>query len=262
MPELPEVETYRRRLARAALQRPIADLQLDAPRLLRRLDVDALRAALLDHPLVAARRHGKYLFLASAAGPWLTLHFGLSGEPRILPADTPPPRHTHLLLRFQDGGALAYVDPRKLGEIDLAPDPDTFVRAHRLGPDALTVTWPQFQRQAQRGRGMIKTWLMDQHHIAGIGNLYSDELLYQARLHPRHPLPQLPETDLRRLHGQLAPTLHAAIDAEADPTRLPPHFLLPHRHREGRCPRCRTPLARLKIGGRSSWHCPRCQPPP
>ncbi len=260
MPELPEVETFRRHIEAHALGRTIAEITLEAPRLLEGIDEATLRKTLLGHRLQTTHRHGKYLFTRLDHGPWLVLHFGMSGEPRAYGPQDPPPPYARLILHFQDGGHLAYIDPRKLGEISLTPDPDRFIHGKGLGPDALAIDWPTFHHLTQGQRGMIKPWLMDQHHIAGIGNVYSDEILFQTGIHPRHPLPRLGEGDRHRLHHHLHDTLEQAIAAHADPTRLPPHFLIPQRHPGGRCPRCHTVLEHSKINGRTSWYCPRCQP--
>ncbi len=260
MPELPEVETFRRHIEAHALHRPIQRTEIHEPRLLADITADELRHHLEGHSLDATHRHGKYLFIRLEHGPWLVLHFGMSGEPRTYGPQDPPPPHARLILHFQDGGHLAYIDPRKLGEITLTPEPGHLIHRKGLGPDALETGWTTFHRLTQGQRGMIKPWLMDQHHIAGIGNIYSDEILFQAGIHPRHPLPRLEETRLRRLHHKIRDTLQQAIAAQADPTRLPPHFLIPHRRPGGRCPRCHATLAHQKINGRTSWYCPRCQP--
>jgi len=194
MPELPDVEHFRRLFERHALHRVISGYDLEAPRLLSGIDEATLRENLVGHRFETTHRHGKYLFAQLDHGPWLTLHFGMTGEPR---------------------GA----------------------------------------------RGMVKPWLMDQHHLAGIGNIYGDEILFQAGIHPRRKMETLAESELRRIHRAMQETLALAIGAHADPARMPPHFLIPHRHRGGHCPRCHTPLAHTKIQGRTSWYCPRCQPP-
>ena len=261
MPELPDVETFRRVLEKHALHRTIAGFDLEAPRLLDGIDEAKLRENLVGHRFEATHRHGKYLFAHLDHDPWLVLHFGMTGEPRPFGPDEAPPPYARFIIHFQDGGHLAYIDPRKLGEIGLTPDPQTFVRDKGLGPDALGLDWPTFRALTQGARGMVKPWLMDQHHLAGIGNIYGDEILFQAGIHPRRKMEDLDEDALRRIHQAMQDTLGLAIGAHADPARMPPHFLIPHRHKGGHCPKCHTPLEHTKIQGRTSWYCPRCQPP-
>jgi len=259
MPELPDVEVLRRYLDATALHQPIARLQVASPGLLRGTTPQGLGQALHDAAFASSARHGKSLFALLDNGGCLVLHFGMSGALRYFRHAARPPPHTGCLLVFANDSRLAYVAPRKLGRIALADSVAGFVDARNLGPDALALDWEAFERLARLRRGAVKSWLMNQQVLAGIGNLYSDEILFQSGVHPRCPLTDLDRDRLRRLHHALHSVLHTAIDAGADPQRMPASFFLPHRRPDGHCPQCEAALEATGIAGRSAWFCPRCQ---
>ncbi len=197
---------------------------------------------------------------------WLTLHFGMTGDLRYVePADAEVP-YDRVRLTFA-GGSLVYVNRRMLGRVGLTDDADAFIAAEGLGPDALD---PAFDLAALAaaldGRREAKAVLMDQDVVAGIGNLYADEILFQARLHPRTPGRSLSKAGLKALHDKIKDVLQTAVDCGAGAEQLleclPPGYLLPQRHDGGACPRCGGKVATLKAAGRTSFYCPRCQPAP
>jgi len=259
MPELPDVEVYRRRLEAAALHRPVAGVHVAAPDLLRDTNTQGLGRARNGRSFTAARRHGKYLFAVHDGDGALVLHFGMSGVLATVSAGDEAPDYSRCLIEFRDGGRLAYTAPRKLGLIALTGTMGEFIRDQGLGPDALGLDADTLERLAAGRRGGIKSWLMDQETMAGIGNVYSDEVLFQAGMHPRQAIKSLDPAGFERLQGAMDKTLHGAIGAGAEPARMPADFLLPHRHDGGRCPNCGTALEHLQAAGRTAWHCPRCQ---
>lgn len=265
MPELPDVELYRRRLERHGLHRRIEAVEVGDTRLLANITGKALSAALAGHAFEETRRHGKHLLVRLDDGHWLTLHFGMTGDLQpFAPSLEGAPDYNQLRLDF-DRGALAYVSRRKLGRIGLVEDAEAFLRAEALGPDALEVSEDTFLERLGGRRGGVKAALTDQSLFAGIGNLYADEILFQARLHPKTKLSALNRSERRALYHAMRKVLTAAVEAEAGSERLldrlPDDFLLPHRDAGQSCPRCGGPLKSLQVGGRRSTFCPRCQPP-
>ncbi len=260
MPELPDVETYKRYLDATALHQPIARIRVGAQRLLHGISPQALGRRLDGHSLESTGRHGKYLFVRVDEAGWLVLHFGMTGKLRYAKSPDSTPRHVELLLQFENGAALAYIAPRKLGRIDWAEAPDDYVAARGLGPDALRLDYTTFRERARSRRGRVKSWLMNQAALAGIGNIYSDEILFQAKIHPRRAVAELDGTTLQTLHRVLGRVLRQAIDAHANPDSMPRSFLLPHRAAGGRCPRCGAQVDAIRVAGRTSYYCPRCQP--
>lgn len=259
MPELPDVETFKRYLDATALHQPVAGVRIGAPRLLRGLPPQALGQRLRRRSLESTRRHGKWLFARAGGAGWLVLHFGMSGRLQYAKSAAALPPHPELLLRFANGAGLAYLAPRKLGRIDWTPDPDAYVADHAPGPDALALGRVGFRQRARGRRGGVKAWLMDQRALAGIGNLYSDEILFQAGIHPRRAVADLDEAALGRLYRAMRRVLREAIAAGADPRAMPANFLLRERSPGGRCPRCGEALATTRAAGRTAWYCPRCQ---
>jgi len=266
MPELPDVELYKLRLDDHALHQEIARVVVSDARILGELKERAFVARLKGNRLEGTRRHGKHLLVQLANDGWLTLHFGMTGDLRYVePPDAEVP-YDRVRLVFERG-SLVYVNRRMLGRVGLSEDADAFVEAEQLGPDALD---PAFDlgalSAALDGRRDVKAVLMDQAVVAGIGNLYADEILFQARLHPKTPGRSVDKARRRALLGKIKQVLETAIDcgagAEQFLERLPKDYLLPQRHEGGVCPRCGKALATLKAAGRTSYYCPRCQKEP
>lgn len=260
MPELPDVEVFRRQLDRTARGKRVRHVSAPKSRVLQ-VPPSTLRSHLEGKRLGAARRHGKLLFVELDGGDEnLVLHFGMTGFPAYYRRDADKPEHTRVELELDDGHRLAYDDQRLFGEVSLARDPDELIRERGLGPDALGLSRRQLEQRLGDRRGAIKPALMDQKRIAGLGNIYVDEILFHARLHPRTKVEELKARDWDRLHRAMGHVLRRAIEAGADPERMPRTWLLPHRGQGEHCPRCGTRLARVRIQNRSSWVCPKCQP--
>lgn len=262
MPELPDVEVLRRYLDATALHQRIARVERLDPALVHGTSSARLRAVLAGASLERTRRHGKWLFARCGDGPWLVLHFGMTGGLAYLdPADCSPV-HTRMLLAFENGHRLAYVCQRKLGRILIADDVDGFVTERRLGPDAFDLDIDGLLRALGRGRGAAKPTLLNQHAVAGLGNVYSDEALFQAGLHPRTPMNTLDGAARRSLARRIRHVLATAVERGANPDDLPRSWLLPRRHLGATCPRCGSLIRRTRLAGRSAYYCPNCQPAP
>ncbi len=261
MPELPDVEVWRKYVDATALHHEITNIEIRAPDMLVGISPRLLAARMRDNRLEVTKRHGKYLFIGLNNGFWLTLHFGMTGRLSYFKHSRTIPAHTRLFIAFSNGFHLAYDCQRKLGRIALTVNPDTFVRQQGLGVDALDpdLTVDTLVRLLRKRHGAIKAILMDQHLIAGIGNLYADEILFQAHIHPQCCAGELNDHSLHKVFRAMRRVLQMAIERGADPDRLPASWLLLSRHRGGACPRCRAGLSRIKVSGRTSYVCPRCQ---
>jgi formamidopyrimidine-DNA glycosylase len=261
MPELPDVETFRRYVDATSLHQRITGVDLDATRMLQGARADEIRAALTGGRFEETARRGKFLFVRVDAQPWLVLHFGMTGFLTYFKADGAGPSHTRLLVDFDNGYRLAGVWRRRLGRIDLADDPEAFAAAHDLGPDAFGPALGRDELAAMLSdrRGGLKSALMDQSFVAGIGNVYSDEILFQAGLKPNRAAARLADDELDDLHRALRHVLATAIEHQADPARLPESWLLPRREGDAPCPRCGGELAHRQVAGRTARYCPRCQ---
>ncbi len=265
MPELPDVELFKRRLDAHALNRTIRAVVVSDARILGDLPPEALVRRLEGRRFEASRRHGKHLLVRLYGGGWLTLHFGMTGSLEVFDRMADDPPYDRLRFDFAGGGHLAYLSRRLLGRIGLADDAAAFVAAENLGPDALDPAFDQaaFAAALAGSRRTAKAALMDQAVVAGVGNIYSDEILFQAGIHPATRLDALDEGRLADLFGQLKRVLETAVaegaGSEQYLDRLPKGSLLPQRRKDGHCPRCGAGLHTLKASGRTAYFCPRCQ---
>ncbi len=262
MPELPDVEVYRRRLASGATGKRIDTVHVNAGRLLRDVSGSTLRRHLKGHRLRPARRHGKLLFAAIEGDDrHLVMHFGMTGTLCVFGDHAAVPDHSVLRLDLADGTHLACTSVRKLGRLGLTADVDEYLEDHHQGVDALAtdLDLDGFRRLLAGRAGTVKGALMDQSLIAGIGNVYSDEMLFRAGIDPRSPARALDRGATGALFRAMGYVLRKAIDAGADPERMPSSFLLPHRRAGSRCPRCGGRIEKHWVAGRSAFLCRACQ---
>jgi formamidopyrimidine-DNA glycosylase len=253
MPELPEVERARALIAEHALHRRIVAVDDTDTYVCRPHAPGEIADALVGRELVTAHRQGKSMWCeTSGGGPALGLHLGMTGRIVIDEAEAGDPapavearRADRFTIRFADGGALVLRDRRRLGRARLEPVID------RLGPDAAEVSRAEFRERVGRGRVAVKSRIMDQAVIAGVGNLLADEALWKAGIDPRRPAGELSLDELDLLRNAIRAATRSALRKGGVHTGA----LIPHRRREGSCPRCGTPLSRATIGGRTTWWC-------
>jgi formamidopyrimidine-DNA glycosylase len=262
MPELPDVEVFRQYLDATALHQKIAGVKIDTTTVLDDVSRQALIQTLSGRQLESTRRHGKHLLAALDRGSYLTLHFGMTGYLKYFKDSDDSPDHVRLLLSFAGGYHLAYVSQRKLGRVGLTADPEKFIREKDLGPDALELDLEGFRDVVAGRRGMLKSTLMNQSVLAGLGNVYSDEILYHCGLHPKVPADSLDADVQENLFKEMRQTLQEAIQDRADPRNFPESWLIPQRHEGGECPKGHGRLEWVKVAGRRACYCPRCQPVP
>lgn len=248
MPELPEAERARLQID-GVIGREIVAVDDRDGYVCRPHAPGELAAALVGRRLTRTHRRGKFLWVeTSDGGPDLGLHLGMTGSIRI-DEDPAPNRWDRFAIDFSGGGRMALHDKRRLGRALLEPD------FSHVGPDAGEVPEAEFVHRVARGLAPVKARLLDQGVVAGIGNLLADETLWRARVHPRRPAGELGDRDALRLHGAL-------LDAISDAIRLGGVHtgdFVGQRRADGACPRCATPPVSDRIGGRTTWWCPRCQ---
>jgi len=259
MPELPEVETFKQYLESTSLHQRITGLEVRDAYVLKRVSARELARRLKGRRFENSHRHGKHLFVRAGDELWLRLHFGMTGSLEYLNHDEAPPKAARVIFRFADNCRLAFDDQRKFGEVELIKEIDEFLQTRGLGPDALGISLSQLKAILGKHRGAVKAILLNQQLIAGIGNLYADEILFRARMHPATEAARLSDKDLRRLSRAMRYVLEKAIALKTDFNRVPKSWLLTHRGKLGRCPRCGRALKSATIGGRTSWFCAHCQ---
>ncbi len=269
MPELPEVETVRRGLHQLYLGRPLLGLVLEGHRTVRRHPPGLLRQ-LEGRVLEGTDRVGKFLFLRWSGGRDLVVHLRMSGQLRAEQRGAQRRPHTHAVMAFDGAGEVHFVDPRTFGELFLLDEARPEGLGH-LGPDALRLSAGHLARALDGRRAPLKALLTDQRVVAGVGNIYADEICFAARVRPDRPAGSLSRPAVARLVAGTTDVLARAIEAGGstlgdgqycDLFGQPGSFQLQHAvyGREGLpCRSCARPVARVRLGARSSYFCPRCQ---
>jgi formamidopyrimidine-DNA glycosylase len=265
LPELPEVEAARAVIERGAVSREIVAVDDADSYVCRPHRAGEIASALVDTTLTEVHRQGKTLWCDTGSGPVLGIHLGMSGKIVIAAPDgaeidggdhwefgrAPGDyRWSRFSMTFADGGMLRLLDPRRLGRVRLDPP------LGGLGPDAATISKAQFAAMLTKGRAPIKARLLDQHAMAGVGNLLADEILWRAEVNPARPVDTLTEPEHARLYRTLRATIRDAL-RDGGVHTLP---LVPHRQPGGHCPRDGTELRRDTVGGRTTYWCPIDQP--
>jgi formamidopyrimidine-DNA glycosylase len=279
MPELPEVETVARGLQGQIAGRRILSITLDKTDFID--NPEEIEKELPGRTIRGVVRYGKFLLL------WLTpkedagetdresallVHLGMTGMLRPQPADEPHAKHTHVVALLDDGQELRYTDPRRFGRMAYLAGESLREELRRFGADPLEAGLEEFTARIRGKRARIKALLLDQRVLRGVGNIYADESLWKARIHPKRLGARLRKKQVKELYRALQGILERAIvmrgssiadflDAEGQPGEYQRH----HRAygREGKpCLRCKTRIKRVIVAGRSSYYCPQCQKAP
>jgi formamidopyrimidine-DNA glycosylase len=264
VPELPEVETTAHRLAPDLVGCTITAVRLDWAR--HTPDPDLLCSLLPGRKVTHVGRRGKFIVIAlDPSDRTLLIHLRMSGRLSIVPARTEPDPYAHTVLALEDGRELRFSDTRKFGQLYLPADPEEILA--RLGPEPLSPEFtPAWLAEALAGRRRaIKPLLLEQTFVAGLGNIYTDEVLFRAGIDPRRPANSLDEGEVDRLHGAIRGVLREAIDHQG--TSL--DWVYPEGGMEDRlqvygragepCVCCRTTIERIVLGQRGTHFCPSCQ---
>jgi formamidopyrimidine-DNA glycosylase len=278
--ELPEVEVMRRDLERDVVGKKIKDVEVkgtkNAMRVIRRHKTrKEFTSRLSGRKVTRVERRGKYLLMTLDSGDLLVVHFGMSGQFQRGTGRVPLAPHTHVVITFQQGGDLRFLDPRTFGEMFVAT-PDELGKLKELQHLAIdpldqVFTWPTFQYLLAERPAKMKQLLMDQKFISGLGNIYSDEVLFGAGLRYDRMSDTLTSQEVRRLYRAMQEILQDAIklrgttlddDAYVDLFGKPgeyQHELKVYGRAGLPCRRCRTPIQTVRISQRTSFFCPQCQ---
>ena len=278
MPELPEVETIRRDLEKEAVGKRIKTVEVTGTRSIRRhTNKKQFIARLEGRKITGVDRKGKYLLVKLEGGDYLVIHLGMSGQ--LLwskSAKDEKAKHTHVVISFTTAGQLRFLDPRTFGELFVTAVDELEAAVPELAhlgfdPVEEAISWTVFGEMLHAKHRKLKDLLMDQKFIAGIGNLYSDEILWTAGLRYDRSSDALTSQEIRRLYRAMSETLHDAIKHRGSSLADEQYrdlfgkvggYASEHNvyDREGQpCRRCRSPIQRIKLGGRSHFLCERCQ---
>jgi formamidopyrimidine-DNA glycosylase len=269
MPELPEVETTRRSLAPHLTGATVTQVTVRERRLRRPLAAD-FEARLIGRRITALDRRGKYLLFTLDDGTTLLVHLGMSGSLTLLPPGTPLAVHDHVAVTFDRDLMMVFNDPRRFGLMALGRG-DDFAELRNVGRDPLTDALSADDwRALTRGRRLpIKSLLMDQRRLGGVGNIYASEMLFQAGIRPRRRAATLTRAEMARLADALRAVLERAVELGGssisdyrDANGNPGYFQIHHAvydRADQPCVTCQTPIKRIVQSGRSSFYCPQCQ---
>jgi formamidopyrimidine-DNA glycosylase len=271
MPELPEVETVVRALRRQIKGRKLGRLHIWQPAVIES-DLDRFRRAVSNTIVHAIRRRGKWIVFDLERGAAMLAHLRMTGRFRVVESGTARDRHDHVEWWLGRGGErLRFNDPRRFGRLRIiaSRDVESYLLRRGWGPEPFAVAPDEFHRRLGKGRRSIKAALLDQSVVAGLGNIYADESLFAAGLDPRTPTARIGPTRARRLHRAMLETLTRAIAMEGttlatyvSPESRPGRFksqLQVFRRTGEPCPRCGRAVRRVRLAGRSTHFCTRCQ---
>jgi formamidopyrimidine-DNA glycosylase len=274
VPELPEVETVRAHLEPAVVGRRFERIDIHDPRLTRPEDPLVVAAELVGERVAALERRGKYLVFRFESGRGLLVHLRMTGSFRHASGNgLPDDPYRRAVVTLDDGSDIGYRDVRRFGTWTLLEphELEPFLAA-RLGEEPLApgFTARSLATRLANRRAPVKAALLDQRTLAGMGNIYADEALWRARIDPLRPARDLADDEVRRLHRAVRRALEAGLARQGATLRdyaTPDGAAGSMQHefkvygREGEpCPRCRTPIEKIRAGGRGTWYCPNCQP--
>lgn len=271
MPELPEVETVRRGLEKLILGKKISNIDIRYPKMIK-TDLDEFKRVLPGQVIQSMGRRGKYLIFY-LSDKVLISHLRMEGKYFYYPDQVPERKHAHLFLRFEDGGTLVYEDVRKFGTMELlAPELlEAYFLSKKLGPEPTEQDFdlPTFQQALQKSKKPIKSHLLDQTLVAGLGNIYVDEVLWRAQVHPSRLSNSLTAQEARKVHDETIKVLGQAVEKGGstirtytnafgeDGTMQEFHQVYDKAGQE--CSRCGSIIEKIQLGGRGTHFCPNCQ---
>jgi formamidopyrimidine-DNA glycosylase len=261
MPELPEVETQLRYFRRTALGSCVDRVIITAPNIIKQPSARAFANGLRGRCFVDAKRRGKYLIVALDNGRTLILHFGMGGDLSYYKSPKERPEYTRIEVLLSNGWRLAFTCPRKICRVMLVDDASHIPALKQMGPeplgDVFSLAFLQHLLE-QHPRRQIKPLVMDQKMIAGVGNIYADEILFEAKVKPDRIASSLSEDEIKRIHRETRRVLRRAIKTAGEED-FPSDFLVSRDARGVACKNCGSQIEKKKIGGRTSYFCRNCQ---
>jgi formamidopyrimidine-DNA glycosylase len=275
MPELPEVETVKRSLAKLIIGLTITNVDIFAPSVVATHDAESFKAILSGLKINNLQRRGKYLIINLSNQLTLVIHLRMTGRLVYLKADQAPPKYTHVLFHFDNGNQLAFADMRRFGRVNLLPTAElkNLSGLKDLGPEPLTDEFNAnyMLKALKKRRTKIKPLLLNQTFVAGLGNIYADEALHSAKIHPERLASELNDNEVTHLYQAIVTVLTQGIENRGTSfsdyvdglgNKGSNQHMLKAYNREGElCHRCGNIILRKKVGGRSSYFCPQCQKP-
>ncbi len=258
MPELPDVELFKRYLDSTSLDQNIREISTTDSQVYKTSPA-SLKKTLEGHSFDHSRRVGKYLFVKVKSDGYLIMHFGMTGYLKYYRNEEEKPDYIQLLITFTNDFHLAFISKRKLGKLDLTEDVEKFCRENDIGPDAMELDKDEFRELLSGKKGKVKTAMMDQSLMSGLGNVYVDEILFHSHIHPETPVGDMDEDIIDEIYSKMHQVVDTAIGNEVDPGEMPDSYLLPRRKEGEKCPNCGGEVKKITVNGRGTYFCPDCQ---
>ncbi|MFW9819375.1 MAG: DNA-formamidopyrimidine glycosylase family protein, partial [Candidatus Thorarchaeota archaeon] len=222
------------------------------------LEESDLKKLVINNIFKSSTRHGKYL-LIKLKKRYLIMHFGMTGDLEYYNKKDEEPKYSKVIFNFNNDYNLAYTSRRMFGRLYIANSIEDFIESKKLGPDAFKMNFEEFKNALNRRTAILKNALLNQSFIAGIGNIYSDEIMFRTKLHPKAKLNTLDESKVKELFSNIKDVLQFGIQKEGDLSSYPKSFLITHRKKEELCPICKNEIKSLDLSGRRGYYCPNCQ---
>ena len=271
MPELPEVETVRRGLERLVVGRKIVSVDVRVPKMIK-TDLTAFETDIIGQTFQSIGRRGKYLLL-NLDRQVIISHLRMEGKYLIFEDEVPENKHFHTFFKLDNGSTLVYQDVRKFGTMELMAKSQVaaYFQKRKLGPEPTKEDFDvaEFTRKLSASKKLIKLYLLDQTLVAGLGNIYVDEVLWAAKIHPERQANSLQKAEINLLHDEIILILQLGIEKGGTTIRTYQNafgengsmqdYLQVYGKTDGPCPRCATPIEKIKVGGRGTHFCPACQ---
>jgi len=255
MPELPEVENYKKYFDGTALHQKIVTFSCLDDRLLK-MHPQTFREHLLGKQFKESVRIGKYFFVRTNGDRVLVMHFGMTGRLTYYKDKEDRPKFAHIVFEFDNGFHLGFENKRKFGWMDLTESIEAYKAEVGLSDDARDLTFEDFAASLSNRKTAIKSILLDQSVAAGVGNWMADEILYQAKIHPESRVEDMSQENLQAVFDALKKVIEVAIEKEAVYHDFPESFLMHNRNTEGTCFHTGDAIKKIKVGGRSTFYSP------
>ena len=258
MPELPEVHGYQTYINSTCLHQKITDFDCRDNRLLKQPKSD-FEDALVGEELIKTDRIGKYLFIYTSGEKILLMHFGMTGRPNYYKSKDDRPKFGHIALTFENGFHFAFENKRKFGWWNLVNSVSEYQREHKLSDDARELSLEQFKSSFENRKTHIKKVIMDQSVAAGIGNWMADDILYQAKIHPKMKTNNISDDHIKSVYDAMQNVIEVAIKHEAHYKDFPEDFFIHIREEGADCHHTDSKIEKIKVGGRTTYFSPKWQ---
>ncbi len=255
MPELPEVNTFQRYFDETSLHQKIMEVQVHDAKIIRNVSAMDFVERMTGRTFTGSYRRGKYLFASMDNGHYLQLHFGMTGDLKYYADEEDRPKYERFVFHFDNGFHLGFDCPRKFARICYVEDLQAYLTEIGLGEDALTITEEEFLAQIKGKKGNIKGFLLNQKYVAGVGNLYADEICYQTRIHPASAVDKLSEAQYRDIYQKMKTILSTAVERNAYYKDYPDNWFWQWRKEGGTDPEGRGEVKSMKVAGRTTYYC-------